>query len=144
MNIQKLKEWVELAQSCGDGDYWEPLLEGKGETGLKKKPAKPEYPAVDIYRSDSEITVLAELPGVRKEELCLSVCGNVLRLKGQPRKIDAAGVSVQSERFTGSFDRQVQLPSPVDGSAVSANLTDGLLTIRFRVSGNAGEPILLD
>lgn len=146
MNIDKLREWVDLAQSFGEGDYWDQLFEGKGESAAKKKLGitAAEYPLVDIYQSASEITVVAELPGIRKEDLSLSVSCNILHLGCNVRPLNFAGNAVQSERYMGAYDRQIRLPAAVDGSAVSANLADGLLIIRFRKTVIVGEPISLD
>lgn len=159
MNIDKLKEWVDFAQSFGEGDSWDQLFEGQGESAVKKtpakaanavnavkpaKPAKVEYPLADIYQSASEITVVAELPGVRKEDLTLAVSCDVLHLSCNARPPVYAGSPVQSERYAGVFDRQIRLPAAVEGSAVSASLADGLLTVRFRTTANLGEPITLD
>jgi len=144
MNINKLKEWVDLAQSFGEGDYWDQLFEGMAESTVKKKLGKSDYPLVDIYRSATEITVVAELPGVRKEDLSLSVSCDILHISCIARTPYYAGSCVQTERYTGGFDRQIKLPSPVDGSPVSASLADGLLVVRFRTTGTVGEPIPLD
>ncbi|MBW5446370.1 Hsp20 family protein [Cohnella sp. CFH 77786] len=144
MNIEKLKEWMEFAQSYGEGDYWEQLFDAKSDSLGKKRTEKVEYPKVDVYQSNTEITVVAEVPGLRKEELSLSVSGNILRIRSNPGRGPYFGTTVQSERYNGSYDREIQLPSSVEGPAISAGLADGLLTIRFRKAGRREEPIFLE
>lgn len=145
MNIEKLKEWMDFAQSCGEGDYWDQLFDEKNGAIGKNQPEKVEYPLVDIYQTGSEIAVLAELPGVRKEDISLSVSGSILHLNCHSRPADhVVGVRVRSERYSGGYNRQIQLPGPVDGAIASASLSDGLLTVRFRKAKIAGERIQLD
>jgi HSP20 family protein len=144
MNIEKLKEWMDFAQQCGEGEYWEELLDAKTESAGRKRTGKIEYPLVDIVQTNTEIIVTAEIPGVKKEDLSLSVSGNILRLKGSPRIDRILGQEVLSERYSGSYERQIQLPSPVEHTVISAGLADGLLTIRFRHAGLVEEKILLE
>lgn len=144
MNIEKLKDWLDFAQKCGEGDNWEPLLAHDTDVTGRKGTRKIEYPLVDIVQTDSEIIVIAELPGVRKEDLTLSVSCNILHLKGSAKIQGFLGQPVKSERYTGTYERQIQLPSPVEGSVSSATLADGLLIIRFRNGVRAEQKILVE
>jgi HSP20 family protein len=90
-------------------------------------------PAVDIEDSDSEFTVAAELPGMTKDDIELTIKDNILTLKGekktQTEKKD--GEVYLSERCFGSFQRSFNLSNGVDAGKVKAEFKDGILTIHL-------------
>ncbi len=88
-------------------------------------------PAVDVYEDKDNVFVKAELPGMKKEDIAVSVSGNMLHISGE-RKEEAehkdAG-SYRSERYFGSFQRSLPLPEPVEADKIHAEYKDGVLTI---------------
>ncbi len=89
-------------------------------------------PPVDIFETDAHDLVLrAELPDVAREDIEVTVENSVLRLKGQ--KKGAMDVREEQyhriERSYGAFSRSFTLPATVDGSKVSAEYRNGVLTI---------------
>jgi len=90
-------------------------------------------PAVDVHDDGQALVLTAELPGVKREDVQIELDANVLTLKGE-RKLAAQtdeGRYHRIERAHGSFVRQFQLPSNVDGTQIDAQLTDGVLTIKL-------------
>ena len=88
-------------------------------------------PAVDLYEDKDNIVVKAELPGMSKEQIEISLHEGVLTLSGERQteeKFKNAEV-YRSECFEGRFQRTVSLPSPVQADKVSASYKDGILTI---------------
>jgi HSP20 family protein len=88
-------------------------------------------PAVDLYEDKETVIVKAELPGMKKEEIVISLHEGVLTLSGE-RKLEEKFHDSEvhrSERFVGRFQRTVTLPYPVKGDKVSASYKDGLLTV---------------
>ncbi|HEV8310564.1 MAG TPA: Hsp20/alpha crystallin family protein [Methylomirabilota bacterium] len=90
-------------------------------------------PAVDIYETKDDLVVTAELPGVKEKDVHLSIVGDVLSLRGQ-RVLDNQ-VKEENyhriERWTGSFERHIQLPIRVQADRVRATYRDGVLEIRL-------------
>ena len=89
-------------------------------------------PAVDVYETDGDVMVKAELPGVKKEDVHVSIEGETLTLKGEMRQSEEAkddGYYRREMRF-GSFHRTIPLPVPVKLDEISARFEDGILTIR--------------
>jgi HSP20 family protein len=90
-------------------------------------------PPIDIYETKDDLVVTVELPGVRDKDVNLSITGEVLSLRGQ-RQPDH---HVQEEnyhrieRWSGNFERHVQLPIPVQADKVRATFRDGVLEIRL-------------
>jgi len=91
-------------------------------------------PAVDIYETDNHDLVLkAELPGLNREDIEVTVENSTLVLKGS-KKFDAE-VKEENyrrvERSYGTFHRSFTLPNTVDASRVSAEYKNGVLTVRL-------------
>src|SRR5207237_3945902 len=88
-------------------------------------------PSVDMYDDKDKITVSAELPGMKKEEIDISVTGNVLSITGERKHEETkdTGETYRSERYFGRFHRTVTLPHAVDASHVKATYKDGVLNV---------------
>jgi HSP20 family protein len=88
-------------------------------------------PAIDLYEDKDNITFRCELPGMKKDEIEISLQEGVLTVSGE-RKLDAKLENAEthrSERFTGRFQRSVTLPAPVDADKIKATYKDGILTV---------------
>jgi len=89
------------------------------------------YPPVDIYETEENIILKAELPGVAPESVSIDVGENTLSLRGE-RKLEKGLMDenyYRMERFYGTFHRAFSLPYPVDGESVKASFKDGVLKI---------------
>jgi HSP20 family protein len=89
------------------------------------------WPLLDVVEHDNEIIVKAELPGMKTEDIDISVQGNVLTISGQKRESqeDRGENYYRTERRYGSFRRDLTLPAPVDVGKVEATHEDGVLKI---------------
>lgn len=88
-------------------------------------------PAVDLFDRGEKLIVEAELPGVDKDSIDISVVGGVLHLKAE-RKAPAEVKDEDyycCERPRGTFYRTVELPTEVDVDKIEAEYTDGVLRI---------------
>jgi HSP20 family protein len=90
-------------------------------------------PPVDVCESEGALTVLVELPGVRAADVEVRVAGGELRVEGRKRKGAPRGVITHlcSERSYGHFTRAVALRWPIRADEATAELRDGLLTVRL-------------
>jgi HSP20 family protein len=89
------------------------------------------WPAVDVQEGKDTLTIKAELPGLKKEDINISLHDGVLTLSGE-RKGSAEsqnGGMTRSERWFGRFQRSFTLPGKVDTKNIPATYTDGILTI---------------
>jgi len=90
------------------------------------------YPPVNVFNEGEDFVVVAELPGVRKEDLDVQVRGDTLRIKGKKTLAYEPKASVhRRERAAGEFDRTLTLPAQLDASKVAAEYKDGVLTVRL-------------
>jgi HSP20 family protein len=88
-------------------------------------------PALDLYEDKDNLVVKVELPGMKKEEIEVSLHDGTLTISGE-RKGEESFKDAQthrSERFYGRFQRAVALPLPVNAAQVKASYTDGILTV---------------
>lgn len=89
-------------------------------------------PRIDVIEDENALYFEAELPGVSKDEVKVSVNEeNILTLKGNKKfdKKDDVTSCCRSERSFGEFVRSFQLPDNVDSDKISANYTNGVLTL---------------
>lgn len=88
-------------------------------------------PRVDISENDKAFTIKAEIPGVKREDVKISIEDRVLSIRGESRqeKESKDEKMHRVERFYGSFSRSFSLPENVDTDKVDAGFKDGLLTL---------------
>jgi HSP20 family protein len=97
--------------------------------GLLPPPLRNQ-PAVNIWERDDALMIEMEVPGVKKDQLDLSVVGNELSIRiDRPAGNEEGAVYHRRERPVGTFSRVIPLPSEVDSNHVAAELRDGVLVI---------------
>ena len=89
------------------------------------------WPAIDVAEQDNALVVRAEVPGCAPEEIDISVYGNTLTISGEKKETkeekDKGYYHVES--VSGSFRREVNLPTDVDNAKVEATYKNGVLSI---------------
>ena len=92
----------------------------------------PSQIKVDVKETEGGYTVQAEVPGVPKEDIQVSIEGNVVSLRAEVRQHDqkTEGEKVlRSERYYGSVARSFQLPADIDAAQAKAKYDNGILTL---------------
>ena len=103
------------------------------------------FPPISIYKNDEGLLLHIDLPGISREELDLSIAGDVVtiaghipgaaadRKKGEKENPEGSLTNevraLRRERFTGEFSRTIELPVEVDSSKAEAVLKDGILSL---------------
>jgi HSP20 family protein len=93
----------------------------------------PRVASVDVYQTDDEVIVEAEMPGVSKDDIEVTVDGSTLTLKGekkQEREVKEENY-YRSERSFGMVSRTIELPADVKSEQATAKITDGVLKIQL-------------
>jgi len=85
---------------------------------------------VDIYETPEELVLLADLPGVRKEDLDLRLEDNILTIRAKPHSL-APGEPVEREFELLSFFRQFEISEEIDREKIAAELKHGVLTLHL-------------
>lgn len=98
----------------------------------REQDTRAVVPRVDVYEDESGITLLADLPGVPRENLELKVEGDTLLLEGTVQPQTPEGLEpVYAEVRVPRFRRSFTLSRELDSQRIDANLKDGVLTLRI-------------
>ena len=91
-------------------------------------------PRIDISEKNDKILVEAEIPGVKKEDLKITLQDNILTIKGEKKKEEESKDNnyYRCERSYGSFSRSFTLPVEVNTEKVDAKFNDGMLKIELK------------
>jgi HSP20 family protein len=132
-----------LSPSRGGGGFWDPLGEmnrmfDQVFGGLPRRQSEGQQqiaewaPAVDVATKDGDLVIRAELPGVKQEDVDITLQHNVLTISGE-RKAEQQeekgdGYYVRERRY-GSFTRSLALPEGTDQSKIHARYENGVLEV---------------
>jgi HSP20 family protein len=88
--------------------------------------------AVDVYETENEIVIDAQLPGIKKEELQIQLQNNLLTIKGTRHlETDENRKVLRVERSYGSFDRSFKVPGNVDQNGIKSEFSQGVLRVHL-------------
>jgi HSP20 family protein len=88
---------------------------------------------MDVHQTGDEIIVTASLPGLKAEDVDITITGQTLAVRGEfkaDEKVERDQYLYRERRY-GTFHRQVELPVRVQGDATTATFEDGVLTLRI-------------
>ena len=88
-------------------------------------------PAVDVFEDKDAVKIVAELPGVKPEDVKISLENQTLTMRGEKRQVAEEKTERvhRYERTYGAFERTFALPGTVDADRIEASYADGLLTV---------------
>lgn len=88
-------------------------------------------PPIDIKETDREYTFIAELPGLRLEDVHVELSNDILSISGKREYTneDKKDTYIRRERFYGEFKRSFKMDTHVRPDAIAANFKDGMLTV---------------
>lgn len=121
---------------------WDPFVEMRRMqdemnrlfAGLEGRPAMGAFPPVNVWYGENSVVVTAEIPGVRRDDIDLTIREDTLTIRGT-REPEVKGSDVawhRRERAYGEFERIVDLPFRVDPDRVEARFTNGLLEVELQ------------
>ena len=123
---RSLDRWANLRDEINtlfEGPFWP-------NTGRQAQLFNGWTPALDLYQTNDDVVAVIEIPGMRKEDIEISLQDGVLTIAGERKGESADGdKNARTERFVGKFRRSVSLPTRVDVNKVNANYKDGILTV---------------
>ncbi len=117
-------------------DMWRrpfPSLFGGRDRWLPIRPSSFRMPSLDVYEEKDSVVVKAELPGMKKEDVEVTLTGETLTIKGEKKEDKEVKEDdyYRRERSYGSFVRSVGLPCEVKSDEIKASFKDGVLEIRM-------------
>lgn len=99
-------------------------------TAEQTKPGPTFTPSVDIFETETGITLLADIPGVKAKDLDIDLRDNVLTLAGEVASPEGSDeMDVLREYRTGKYVRQFTLSEAIDQSKINADLNNGVLRL---------------
>jgi len=89
--------------------------------------------AIDVYQTKDDVVVKAAVPGLKAEDLDITIVGDTLTIKGEFKKEEKVEEEnyIRRERRYGSFCRSIPLPTSVDVDKAGAEFEDGILTLNL-------------
>jgi HSP20 family protein len=99
-------------------------------------------PAIDVVAKDGDLVLRAELPGIKQEDVDITLHENVLTVSGERKaeqEEERSGYYVRERRY-GSFSRSLTLPQGVDESKIHARYEDGVLEVTVEGAAAVQEP----
>jgi HSP20 family protein len=103
-----------------------------------------ESPALDVYEGKDALIVKAELPGLAKEDIDISLDGKLLTIKGEKKQEEEVKKEdyYRCERSFGAFSRTLELPVDVKLDNVNATFKDGVLEVRLPKAEDARKNVI--
>ena len=92
------------------------------------------FPNVDVYEDENNFYMIAELPGLSKEDVKLVLKDGILTLNGKIKdefRDNEEVIARTNERFFGEFERKFEMPEDINPEKIDANFENGLLKIKF-------------
>lgn len=97
------------------------------------RPEGASFPAVDMYETEGEVMVKASLPGMKPEEVDITITGNALEIRGETKEEteEKRGDYYYKERSYGSFQRSLTLPVEIKANEAEATFENGVLMLKL-------------
>ncbi|MFP4014963.1 MAG: Hsp20/alpha crystallin family protein [Chitinispirillaceae bacterium] len=117
--------WKELERMRRDMD----MLFSRSPMGTRE----PSFPLTNTYENKDELLIVAELPGVPKEEVNITMENGTLTLSGErkPAVSHNEAVALRRERSQGRFEKKIRIPVKVNDAGIAASFKDGVLTVKL-------------
>ena len=116
--FRELEEWERRFDDLFGRPLWRLPVEERGW-----------MPAVDVFEKEDRFVVKAELPGMKEEDIDVSVVGDTLFIRGEKKTEIKEEDYYRCERSYGSFYRSIPLPSNVDANKIEASFDGGVLEV---------------
>ena len=96
------------------------------------------YGSMDAYKRDGHVKVSLDMPGVAAESIHVDLDGDVLTVEAErSTDVTAEDTVYATERFSGTFRRQIHLSEGLDSEGITADYSDGVLTLQIPVATKA-------
>ncbi|MBO0958323.1 Hsp20/alpha crystallin family protein [Neobacillus sp. MM2021_6] len=137
MEIDKLKKWLDVAQQFKSDQFWNQIFDEKinsttSGNQFSQNPlntVRELFPKCDLYESDQELVVEAEIPGLTKEDLHITIQQQLLTIAGEFKSLNQNQKYYLKERVNRQFKKELTLPYPILMNKVKSEIRHGVLYI---------------
>ncbi|RWZ52374.1 Hsp20/alpha crystallin family protein [Halobacillus fulvus] len=155
MDMDRIKEWMKVAQQYQGGDFWNRVFEQQGEeqpfqpfdqSDWTKDEPTSDIPKTDIYLTNTHVVVFIEVPGLKKEDIRLVGSGTELyvTIHVRPPVDPEQVILVQGERSFGEYSRRIELPEFIDASSLRTSLENGVMVLSYNRSQETLRDIVIE
>jgi HSP20 family protein len=151
MEMDKLKKWLDLAQQYQADQFWKQIFDEKNHNSSENKTpntntnpftvAQEYIPKCDLYESGEGLVLEVEIPGLRKEDLHISINQQTLTISGEFKTFQTKNKYFLKERANRKFKKELTLPLPIITNSIRSELTSGILTIKMPINRDEVENI---
>ncbi|WHY84296.1 Hsp20/alpha crystallin family protein [Neobacillus novalis] len=144
MEIDRLKKWMETAQQYQSEKFWNNVFDSQNKSSPSLNPIKTVselFPKCDLYETENELVVEAEIPGVLKENLHISIHHHLLTVTGEYKTLVQNRKYFIKERPNRKFTKEITLPYPVNIQKVKSEMRYGVLSIVMPINREKIEDI---
>ena len=129
--MRPYKEFERFVERMLGRDWRKPFAWAMPTWGQLMASPESRLPSIDLIDRDDHVLVRAEMPGVDKKDLNVSISENALTIKGETQREEKeeTGAYFRHEISRGTFERSITLPTNIDASKLNATLTDGVLEV---------------
>lgn len=129
MDLEKLKEWLEVANLYQQRQFWNVYQQNDSHSTASTPFLHELFPRCDVYDFENNLILEAELPGVSENEITVIVENGQLILKGECKTLKSKLQYYLKERPNRKFEKTITLPYPVESRKMKNSYKDGIFTV---------------
>ncbi|MBY0124536.1 Hsp20/alpha crystallin family protein [Bacillus sp. S/N-304-OC-R1] len=152
MDMEKLKQWLELTQQYQSQNFWNEVFDGKKEFPVQASEQQVTdffsnqniFPRCDVYENENGLVVEAELPGVEKSDMKVFLQQRELVIKGECKTMQQSIKYYLKERPNRAFEKKIVIPIPINRQEIKTFFNNGILTIILPMNRTEEEDIPIE
>lgn len=143
MDMEKFKKWMDTAQNYQTDTFWHNIFDTQQKNGVPLTPLSISdfIPKCDLFEIEDLLIVEAEIPGVTKENLHISLKPQLLTISGEFQSLKQNRKYYLKERSNRKFKKDVTLPYPIILQQVKSEIQHGILTVHMPINHEEVETI---
>ncbi|XJZ25839.1 Hsp20/alpha crystallin family protein [Bacillota bacterium Lsc_1132] len=148
MEIDKLKQWLDLAQQYQSQNFWNQIFSEKTSqakelnSSLNPFSILQEYaPKCDLFEAEGSLVAEIEIPGLSKNDVQVEIYEQSLIITGEFKALQTKGKYFLKERVNHKFKKELTLPFPILSDQSTSGVSNGILVITMPFKGEDMEAI---
>jgi HSP20 family protein len=132
MDIEKIRKWMEITNEYKQSDFWSSVLNQQPPKEFFTRSSDIDVPKHDIYKNDTTICILVELPGIQVNNLLFNLISKSrISIKTIVVPPISKELAIKQERYYGDISFEIDLPEPTEAQLLTTQYQDGLLYISY-------------
>jgi HSP20 family protein len=141
MEANLFSKWIDAAQQFQAEQFWNQFFDSKTSNNHSFTAISEYVPKCDLYETDTRLIVEAEVPGLGKENLQISIHQQILTITGEFKALTPNCQYYLKERMNRRFKKEITLPFPVNIHNVRTEINKGILVISMPINREDVEDI---